>query len=173
MSGLLITNGIRFLILLIVQVLVLKRLSPGVESFNYIHILLYPLFVLLLPLRTPQALTLALSFLLGLMVDIFYDSPGVHASASVFTGYLRGVVLGYMEPRGGYNVNFSPTKERMGLRWFAGYASVLMLGHLFFYFSIEAFTFAYFADTLLKTLFSFVVSMGFVFAVMFVFNPES
>ncbi len=173
MSGLVIINGIRFVLLLLVQVLVLKRLSPGIESFNYIHILLYPLFVMLLPLRTPQALVLGLSFLLGLLVDIFYNSPGVHAGASVFTGYLRGIVLHQLEPRGGYNVNFSPTKARMGSRWFIAYAALLMVGHLLFYFSLETFTFAYFGDTILKTVFSFFTSMGFVVAVMFVFNPES
>ncbi len=173
MSGLVVVNGIRFFLLLMAQVLVLKRLSPGIESFNYIHILLYPLFIILLPLRTPQALVLLLAFAMGLAVDIFYDSPGVHAAACVFSGYLRGIVLHQMEPRGGYNVNFSPTMARLGLRWFAGYASILMAGHLFFYFSMEAFTFAYFTDAVLKTVFSFIVSMAFVFGVMFVFNPES
>jgi hypothetical protein len=173
MSGLVITNGLRFLLLLIVQVLVLQRLSPGVESFNYIHVLLYPLFILLLPLRTPQVLVLGLSFALGLSVDIFYNSPGVHAGASVFTGFLRGIVLSQMEPRGGYTVNFSPTKLRMGFRWFATYSAILVLGHLFFYFSMESFTFAYLQDTILKTIFSFVTSLGFIFAVMFIFNPES
>ncbi len=173
MSGLVITNGIRFVVLLLLQVLVFKQLSPGIESFNYIHVILYPVFIILLPLRTPQALVLLLSFALGLSIDMFYDSPGVHAAASVFTGYLRGIVLYQMEPRGGYNVNFSPTKARMGLKWFAAYAAWLMAGHLLFYFSMEAFNFTYFADTLLRTVFSLVVSMGFLFAVMFMFNPES
>ncbi len=173
MSGLVFINGLRFLLVLLVQVLILKRLSPGIESFNYIHVLLYPLFILLLPLRTPQALVLVFSFLLGLGVDIFYNSPGVHAGASVFTGLFRGIVLTQMEPRGGYTVNFSPTKLRMGFRWFAIYTSILMIGHLFFYFSLEAFTFAYFADTILKTIFSFVTSVGFIFGVMLIFNPES
>lgn len=173
MSGLVLTNSLRYLLLLLTQVLVLKRLSPGIESFNYIHVILYPLFILLLPLRTPQVLVLGLSFVMGLSVDIFYDSPGVHAAASVFTGFFRGFVLNQMEPRGGYNVNFSPTKARMGFRWFALYAAILMIGHLFFYFYVEAFTFTFFFDTILKTLFSFIVSMAFVFAVMLVLDPES
>jgi hypothetical protein len=173
MSSLVLTNGLRYLLLLLAQVLVLKRLSPGIESFNYIHIILYPLFIILLPLKTPQVLVLGLSFLMGLSVDAFYDSPGVHAAASVFTGYLRSFVLLQLEPRGGYNVNFSPTKAKMGFRWFAIYSAILMAGHLFFYFSVEAFTFAHFTDTLLKTCFSFIVSMAFVFAVMLVLDPES
>lgn len=173
MSGLVITNVIRFFALLLVQGLVLKEFSPGVQSFNYIHVLLYPLFIILLPKRTPNSLVLLFSFFMGLSVDVFYDSPGVHASASVFSGLLRLIVIKNMEPRGGYSTNFIPTKAALGFRWFALYASWVMAGHLLFYFSVEAFNFAYFGTIMLRTVFSFIVSMGFLFAVMFIFNPES
>lgn len=173
MSELVLVNGMRFLVLLLVQALVFKRLNPGIESFNYLHVLLYPLFIMLLPLRTPSGLVLLLAFLLGLLVDIFYDSPGVHAGASVFTGFLRGIVLHQMEPRGGYNINFSPTKARMGARWFATYSALLLAGHLIFYFSLEAFTFAQFGALMLRVVVSYVISWAFIQAVMLVFNPQT
>ncbi len=173
MSGLVSVNGIRFLVLLLIQVLIFKRLNPGIESFNYLHVIFYPLFIMLLPLRTPKGLVLLLAFLMGLAVDIFYNSPGVHAGASVFTGFLRGMVLHRMEPRGGYNVNFSPTKARMGTRWFATYSALLLIGHLIFYFSLEAFTFAQFGALVLRVLVSYVISWVFIQATMLVFNPET
>ncbi len=173
MSGLVLINGMRFLVLLLVQVLIFKRLNPGIESFNYLQVLLYPLFIMLLPLRTPSSLVLLLSFVLGLSVDVFYDSPGVHAGASVFTGFLRGIVLHQMEPRGGYSINFSPTKARMGARRFALYSGLLLTGHLIFYFSLEAFSFAQFGALALSVLVSAVVTWAFIQAVMLVFNPET
>lgn len=172
MSSTLITNGFRFVVLLLLQVLILKRISVGWEGYLYINVLLYPLFILLLPFRTPHILVIVLSFLLGLGVDIFYSTPGIHASAAVFTGFIRGIVLNQMEPRGGYNVNYSPTKERMGAGWFFRYAAILMLGHLFFYFSVEVFTYVYIVDILLKTFYSFLFSMLFIIIVMFIFNPQ-
>ena len=172
MSSITITNGFRFIGLLLLQALILKRISIGWEGYLYINILLYPLFILLLPFKTPAPLVIFLGFILGLAVDLFYSSPGIHASALVFTSFLRGIVLDQMEPRGGYNLTFSPTKERMGFNWFMRYSSILMLLHLFFYFSVEVFTFVYIFSILLKTFFSFIFSMLFVIIVMFLFNPK-
>ena len=172
MSNLVLTNTFRFLGLLFLQVLILQRVGIGWTSFPYIHILLYPLFIILLPMRTPKAAVMLLAFLIGISVDLFYSSPGIHASASVFTGFIRSFILARLEPRGGYNVNFSPTKERMGLNWFLRYAGILMAAHLFFYFSVEAFTFVFFIDILIKTLVGFVISMMFIILFMFIFNPR-
>lgn len=172
MSSSVITNAFRFIVLLLLQVLILKRISVGWEGYLYINILLYPLFILLLPFRTPTAVVILLGFLMGLAVDLFYSSPGIHASASVFTAYIRGFVLQQLEPRGGYNINHSPTKERMGAGWFFRYAAILMALHLFFYFSVEVFTYVYIVDILLKTFYSFIFSGLFIIIVMFIFNPQ-
>ncbi len=171
MSNLILTNAFRFLGLLLVQVLILKRIGIGWDNFPYLHVHLYPLFVLLLPLRTPKPLVMILAFVMGLSVDFFYDSLGVHASALVFMGFMRSFVLARLEPRGGYNTNFSPTKQRMGLPWFLRYASLLLAGHIFFYFSVEAFTFVYIVDIALKSLFTFAASLAFIVIYMFIFNP--
>jgi len=96
----------------------------------------------------------------------------VHASASVFTAFCRPFVLYQLEPPGGYNINYSPTKSRQGLPWFLRYSGTLMLGHMFFYFSVEAFTFFYIVDILLKTFFGFIFSMIFVLIITFIFNPK-
>ncbi|NJK82907.1 MAG: hypothetical protein HC912_02935 [Saprospiraceae bacterium] len=81
-----------------------------------------------------------LGFVLGIIVDYTYMSLGVHASATVFTAFVRQPVLRALEPKGGYNLNFSPTKARMGWAWFIRYVSIMMLVHLLFYFSMEIFT---------------------------------
>jgi len=172
MSSSIINNGFRFVILLLFQVLILKRISVGWEGYLYINILLYPLFILLLPFRTPTPVVILLGFLMGLSVDLFYITPGVNAGASVFTSFVRGFILNQLEPRGGYNINYSPTKARMGSGWFFQYAAILMLAHLFFYFSVEVFTYVYIVDILLKTFYSFIFSGLFIIIIMFIFNPK-
>ncbi|MEM1319301.1 MAG: rod shape-determining protein MreD [Bacteroidota bacterium] len=172
MNSTVLANTLRFLGLVFLQVLVLKRFSLGWENFNYFNIFLYPLFIMLLPLRIPHSLLVGLGFVLGIGIDIFYDSPGVHASAGVFTAFIRPFVLSFMEPRGGYNVNHTPTKARFGLSWFLIYSSVLMFAHLFFYFSVEAFTFYYIGDIFLRTVSSFFISMIFIIMYQFIFDPR-
>ena len=166
-----ITNAARFLGLLLLQGLVLKRISLGWDGVLYLNVLLYPLFIILIPFRTPRTAQLLLAFALGMLLDFFYDSPGVHASAGVFTAFIRPFILRRMAPRDGYNINHSPTLRRMGLTWFLTYASIMLAFHLFFYFSVEAFTFVFLGEIILKTIFSYVLSMIFILIVMGVFNP--
>ena len=171
MNNVYITNGFRFIFLVLLQVLVFKRLSLGWENFNYISVFIYPVFILLLPFRTPNALLVFLGFLLGLTIDLFYDSPGVHASACVFMAWIRPGVLRVLEPRGGYDQNGIPAKKYLGINWFFSYAVGLIFIHHFFYFSVEAFTFVYIVDISLRTFFSFIISMIFIIIYQYLFDP--
>jgi hypothetical protein len=141
-------------------------------SFSYIHIIVYPLFILLLPLRTPKGLVVVLGFLMGILVDLFYDSPGVHAGALVFTAYARNIVLKFLEPHEGYQVEEIPSMHYRGFTWFLIYASILMGIHLLFYFSVEAFSFVYYYDILLKTVFSFVFSVIIIMMQQLIFRTK-
>jgi hypothetical protein len=108
----------------------------------------------------------------GLTVDFLYDTLGVHASAAVFTGFIRASILKMLEPRGGYNMTYSPTVRMMGVGWFAQYTAVLMFAHIFFYYSVEAFTFVYIANILVKTIVSFIASMAFIMIFQLLLNPK-
>jgi hypothetical protein len=152
--------------------MVLKRITPDYGIFVYISVIIYPVFILLLPIRTPHALVILLGFLIGITVDLFYYSYGVHASASVFTAFIRPFILAGLEPRTGYNVNQSPNKNVFGLNWFLIYSGILLFAHLFFYFSVEAFTFVYIGEIFLRSVFSFVVSMFFVIAYQYILDPK-
>ncbi len=172
MNRIVATNILRFIGILLLQGLVLKRVTVGLEAFPYLNIILYPIFILLLPLRTPRPLVLILAFLLGFGVDIFYNSPGVHASASLLTALLRPYILKPLEPRGGYTAIHAPNKEKMGWKWFLQYTAVLLGIHLLWYFSMEAFSHVYFFQILLKTFFSFAISIIFIVIFMQIFNPK-
>jgi hypothetical protein len=171
MNNVTVVNVLRFVALLLLQGLVFKNIGVGWESFPYLHIIVFPVFILLLPIRIPKTLLILLGFLIGISVDFLYDTLGVHASAAVFTAFVRPLVLKIFEPRGGYNTSYSPTAARMGLGWFLRYAAILMFVHIFFYYSVEAFTFVYIADILMKTMVSFAVSMVFVMIFQLLFNP--
>lgn len=171
MNSIIVVNILRFVGLLLVQGLVFKNIGVGWESFPYLHIIVFPLFILLLPLRTPKTLVIFLAFVIGISIDFLYDTLGVHASAAVFTGYVRSLVLKMLEPRGAYNMSYSPTIARMGLGWFVQYVSILMFAHIFFYYSVEAFTFVYIVDILIKTFVSFFASMVFIMIFQLLLNP--
>jgi hypothetical protein len=169
----LIRNILRAIFILLLQVLVLKRIDFSAYEFYYVHIIVYPLIVILLPIKIPNALVVFIAFCLGLFVDIFYDSPGVHTSAIVFIGFIRSYLLKILEPYEGYNVDMSPTLKTMGLSWFLTYASILLLAYMLFYFSVEAFSFLFFTDIMLRTIFSFISSLIILFLYMIIANPKN
>ncbi|HHM20957.1 MAG TPA: hypothetical protein ENJ20_02935 [Bacteroidetes bacterium] len=166
-----LANISRFLGLVLLQGLVFQSIGTDLD-FRYLHVIVYPIFLLLLPMRIPVALVILLGFLIGFFVDMMYGTWGIHASASVFTAYIRSFIFKILEPRGGYNVNLSPTAANLGSRWFFQYAAIMLLLHLFFYFSVEAFTFVYIVDILLKTFVSFIVSMLFLTGFQLIFDPK-
>ncbi len=164
---------LRFLLLLIPQVLIFRRLEEAGGVFEYGRVFLYPLFILLLPLQLPTVALLGIAFLAGLSVDAFYDSPGVHAGALVLTAYARPLVLTILQPRDGYNITHHPTKYHLGIGWFLSYSSILMGVFLLAYFSLEAFTLVHLPRILLNSIASFVLSMFFIVILQYLFNPKS
>lgn len=173
MSKLITQNIIRFVVCLFAQVLIFKSIAFSVHPFNYGAFIIYPLFIFLLPLNVPKAVVILSSFFLGLGVDMFYDSPGVHASACVFTAYIRPIVLRAIAPVEGYKkMNESPSSNNLGFIWFATYAGILLALHLLFYFSVEAFTFVFFIDILLKVIISFIFSIGIYFLHQIIFRTR-
>jgi len=165
-------HGLRFLLLLLVQVLVLRQINPGGGWLRFAEVMVYPLFLMLLPLRMHPAFLCGLGFLAGLLVDMFYDTPGVHAGAGAFSAYLRPLVLRLIEPRAGYDPRQHPTRATFGMTWFLRYAALFLFLHIFIMQILSVFTFYYFTEILWRTLLSWFLSLTVVFLQDLVFNPR-
>ncbi len=172
MNNVTLTNIFRFFIFVLIQVFILKNIDLGEGVLNYLLFYIYPLFIILLPSKIPHVYLILLGFLIGISIDLFYNSYGIHASAAVFTAYIRPYVLSFLEPRGGYVSGEGLTKYRYGETWFLQYSAFLLVIHLLFLFSVEAFTFIYIKEILLRTFFSFMGSFLLVIIYIFLFNPK-
>jgi len=173
MNNIIVSNIIRIIIVLALQVLLLKQLDLSFGSFNYIHLFIYPILILFLPLKTPRILLLVVAFLIGIGLDFFYDSAGIHASANVFLAYCRKYVLKFLEPVEGYNVDQRLTVNRMGFAWVLSFVGILLFLHLFWYFNVEAFSFVYIKEVLLRTFSSFVASYVVIILFLVIYNPKN
>ncbi len=138
MSRTIIYNIIRFVVLVFVQVFLLKNITLYNLSTPYPYIL----FVLLLPFETPNLLLFPLAFVLGLTIDAFYDTPGLHAAACVLLALVRVMFISITVQKDGFDNEPEPTLSIMGFRWFFTYAIILTVIHHFFLFVLEAFTFS-------------------------------
>ena len=128
-------NILRIIMLVFFQVFILNN----IQFSGFVNPYFYVLFILLLPFETPKWLLLTLGFVLGLSIDLFSNTPGLHASATVFMAFLRPLVLDYFAPRDGYESGTFPRVYYYGFVWFFQYSSILILAHHFFLFYIEVF----------------------------------
>src|ERR1700712_3505865 len=138
MSRTIIANILRFVILVFIQVFLLKNITLYDLSTPYLYIL----FILLLPFETPNLLLFPLAFILGLTIDAFYDTPGLHAMACVLLAFVRVLFISITVQKDGFDNEPEPTLSLMGFRWFFTYTLTLTLFHHFFLFTIETFDFA-------------------------------
>jgi len=152
------TYIVRFIILMVIQMVVLHNALTGLTLGRYMSLFIYIAFVLLLPVRIRPVVLLMICFILGLVVDLFYHTPGVNASALVLMGFARIYVLKFMEPREKYDQLSKPSFSRYGFRWFLTYTFVLASIYCFSYSILESFTISNLHITLLRGLISALAS---------------
>ena len=172
MKGSIVSYLISGILIILLQIFIFRQIQFGESFLRHTHIVFYPIIILILPLKVSRNALLFIAFIIGMIVDIFYGSLGIHTAALVFTAFIRPIVLQAFEPRGGYNVNSIPTKYHLGFNWFLQYSAVLLFVHCFVYFAIEAFTFVYWKEILLGTIFSFIFSMIFIQLYNVLINPR-
>jgi rod shape-determining protein MreD len=145
-------NIIRFILLVLLQVLVLNN----IQFLGYINPYLYILIILALPVQMPRWVTLLLAFALGLIIDTFSNTLGMHAFATVLVAFLRnGIIKLFTSIEEGNNP--TPSFYTFGVSAYVKYVVVLVLIHHTTLFILEAFSFTNFWITLAKiTLSSFV-----------------
>jgi rod shape-determining protein MreD len=154
-----ISNLFRFVGLTLLQVLILDN----IEISGYINPYIYILFIALLPLETPDWLVLVLGFGLGMTIDLFSGTPGMHTSATLLGAFSRKFLLKYLEPRDGYSSVETPDLKNMGIRWFLVYTGLLFLIHHLCLFYVEMFRFSEFFRTFFRAISSLFFTLLFTF----------
>jgi rod shape-determining protein MreD len=135
MSRTILINLIRFVVLVLLQVFLLKNITLYNLATPYIYIM----FILLLPFEIPNILLFILSFILGITLDAFYDTPGLHAAACTLLAFVRILFINVTVQKDGFDNEPEPTLSVMGFRWYFTYVLSLTLIHHFFLFNLEVF----------------------------------
>ena len=78
-----------FIGLVLLQVIICSNINFLGDLNPYVYVI----FILLYPVTKNRLLFIFLSFLLGFSIDIFLDSGGMHAAASVAIAYIRPLFL--------------------------------------------------------------------------------
>lgn len=145
----------RFIGLVLLQVLIVSQF----EIRGGVFPMIYPLFILLLPFEIGVIWLLICGFSIGLAVDFFSNTFGLHASAAALMAYVRPELFKVFAPRDGYESLSEGNLNVMGYRWFIYVGGILLLIHHLWFFLLEYFKFSDMLYVLQQTVISAVVSM--------------
>ena len=157
-----------FIGLVLLQVLVLNNF----QIFGYINPKVYILFVLTLPNKMNNSILLLLAFAMGLTIDIFENSGGIHASATLLLAFVRPFLLRIVKSKSGADFQ-TLNLSRLGLQKFVAYAGLGTLIHHLWLFSLEAFSFQNPLLIIYETLVSGMFTLVLIIIIELLFNRKA
>jgi rod shape-determining protein MreD len=166
MNSAMLFNITRFILLLAVQVVIFNNFN----FLGYINPFPYILFIILYPVNGNKYGLLAASFFLGLIMDLFCNSGGVHAAACLTLAYFRpsifkfsfGLSYEYQTVR----LNDVLTPERFSFILLA-----VIIHHLTL-FVLEVFTFEFLWDIILRTVVSTLFTIIICILIIYLIKPS-
>ena len=156
----LVNRLVMFVVLLVVQVLVLNH----VWLLNVATPLLYVYFAITFPRNSEKGEVLVWCFLLGLLIDIFSNTPGLAASALTLIGMIQVYLVELFIPRDSAE-NIEVSAATLGWGKFTTLSGILTLIYCLLFFLLEAFNFFDWQLWLLRTLCSAALSLVMMLAI--------
>jgi len=154
----------RFIILVLVQLMILNHIN----FLGYLNPYIYIIFILLAPITINKSVFLLISFFLGLIMDIFGDSGGVHAAACTIIAFFRPVAL-----RSVFGLSYEFQTVKLSSLSFGerfAYVTIMVLTHHIVLFSLEIFNFSHILLIAKKALFTSLFTIVITLLVLVVFR---
>lgn len=166
MNSAVFTNIARFILLLAAQIIIFNN----IDFLGYINPFPYILFIILFPVNGNKSALILFSFLLGIVMDLFCNSGGVHAASSLLLAYCRpyifkfsfGLSYEYQTVR----LNDVLTTERFS------FILISVIIHHFALFLLEVFQLNFLWDILLRTLLSTIFTLIVCIVLIYIFKPN-
>jgi len=143
-----------FVVLCLAQALVFNQ----IHLLGFAMVLLYVYFVVMIPRNYPRWALLLWSFFLGLVVDIFANTPGMAAASLTLTGFLQPYLLELFLPREAPE-KVKPSIATLGFTKYLTFAFILIFVHCLVFFSLEVFSFFNWEQWLLSIVGSTVLTL--------------
>ncbi len=166
MNSTILFNSARFIFLLVLQVMIFNKIN----LLGYINPYPYILFIILFPVNGNKNGLLFASFFLGLILDLFLNSGGVHAASCLVLAFVRpylfkfsfGLSYEYQTVR----LNDVLTPERFSFIFLA------VVIHHFTLFLLEIFSVEFIWEIGLRTLISTIFTLIICILLIYLIKPS-
>jgi hypothetical protein len=164
----LLKNIARFILFLLIQIIILNEVPP---LHKFITPYIYFLFLLWLPLGISRLSTTLLGFVLGYTLDLFMNTPGLHAAACLLIGYIRPTILNLLlAQEASEEINKEPSIGTMGWGPYTFYLFILTFIHHFYLVLLEWLQFGNFTYFLGKVFATSLMSILLIMSVELIMN---
>jgi len=126
-------TGLYFVCCVAIQVLILNN----IHLFRIATPFLYLYVIVKIPANISRSPTILISFFLGITMDIFFNTSGMHAAACTLAGMFRTPILDSFSGKELLE-DASPSYRTLGISAFMKYATLLVTIHHIALFSIES-----------------------------------
>lgn len=116
-----------------------------------------------MPFGVSTSLLMVVAFILGISVDLFCNTPGMHAGACVLMAYLRPLILKYISQHDDYKLGTLPTLYTYDASWYLKYLLMGVTIHHFALFAFEQIDTLFWWPTILRFLLSTVMSVAIIY----------
>ena len=158
---------LRFISLVFLQVV----LFNNINFLGYLNPYIYIMLIALFPVKNNRFIIIFLSFFLGLSIDLFSDTGGIHAAACVFIAYIRPAILkfsfGMIYEHQTIKFNTVEFGEKLT------YLTILTFLHHFMLFFLEMFNVSQIILVLQKTIFSSIFTILLILIITIIFSKKT
>ena len=130
---------INIFIFVILQTLVINN----IHLFGIVTPFIYFFVLLKMPIDMKRSTTILLSFFLGLIIDIFSNTFGIHAAACSLLGFIRNPLIAQFVDVKELTGGSIPSYRLFGFSRFFYFILIMVSLHHFILFSIDSFGFTH------------------------------
>jgi len=144
----------RYIVVMLLQVLLFNYL----QLWDVCHPYIYIVCLLMMPITLPHSMDMFIGAVVGLVMDAFCNSIGIHMASCILLMYVRPYLLGTIV-NDKDRLNEQISLRSLGLEATIKYVVILVLLHHLAVFSLSAWSWAHIGFVLLETVVSSIITI--------------
>lgn len=144
----------RYILVMILQVLLFDQL----QLLGVCHPYIYVLCLLMMPITLSHSADMIIGAVVGLIMDIFCNSMGIHTTACIFIMFIRPYLIGAIV-NDKDRLNEQISLRSLGMEALLRYVVILVVIHHLIVFLLAAWNWAHIGFVLVETLVSSLVTI--------------
>ena len=144
----------RYVLVMVLQVLLFNQLQLWGACHPYVYILC----LIMMPITLPHSVDMIIGAVVGLIMDIFCNSLGIHTAACILLMFIRPYVIGSVV-NDKDRLNEQISLRAIGVEAMLKYVVILVIIHHLTVFALAAWSWHHIGFVLLETIVSSIVTI--------------